>query len=58
MKNGKAPGFDGIVTKHIKIAQDILLTHLVKLFNANVDAESYPQQFKRGVNINTLQRRQ
>ena len=40
-----------VVTEHIKITQDILLIHLVKWFNAIMDAECYPQQFKRGVTI-------
>lgn len=51
MKNGKAPGFDGIVTEHIKIVEDIILDYLVKLFNAIIDVEHYPQQFKSGVTV-------
>jgi hypothetical protein len=45
MKTRKVPGFDGIVMEHIKLAEDILLPHLVKLFNAIMNAEHYPQQF-------------
>ena len=48
---GKAPGYDGITTEHIRYAGDAIVQPLCDIFNMCVEHEYVPCNFRRGIQV-------
>ena len=48
---GKAPGYDGITTEHIRYAGDAIVQPLCDIFNTCVEHEYVPCNFRRGIQV-------
>ena len=48
---GKAPGYDGITTEHVRYAGDAIIRPLCDLFNMCVRTEYVPCNFRRGIQV-------
>ena len=56
MKNGKAPGEDGIVVEDIKIEGKVLLEKIQKLFDMCLSDNIIPSERKKRINDSNLQK--
>ena len=54
LKKGKAPGFDGVESEHIKYGGAALLSHLHRLFNGILSVKYVPKNMKLGTVITLL----